>query len=361
MRRPWLPLVLVAGVVAAGAYWSRGSRTVPAAIPQAAPSAQTVTEPGRLAINQALDRLYPTEADHRFAVAPKPGEGEAPLAEIVAYRASKPIPHWHYITYGLSELGKKTSTDKSLSGFGVEYTLRLVDDSDQPPAWPMNLLRWIAKSVRETREPLDPSHSTNLPNGMLDQVSPGVEGLGFLKDADLGSIETPNGAVTFVNVIPLAHREWWLLGAWDFDRYLEAVRAQQGDLLWRVRRQSVLEADGGAELLARVARDGSSQAVDYTELAWTEREIVLDAPSRQAMVKFLRYRLAYGREAAIISGDRKATFSPGDWRMECSEKACALSVPKADAARLADTLANAKRGAVVTRPHGVQFRIDSTE
>lgn len=43
--------------------------------------------------------------------------------------------------------------------------------------------------------------------------------------------------------------------------------------------------------------------------------------------------------------------------MTCSEKSCALSVPKAEAKALADTLVNAKDGEIVTRPGGVRFRV----
>jgi hypothetical protein len=277
-----------------------------------------------------------SQREFRFKVSPEAGEQEAPLSEIAASRASKPVPHWHYVTHGLSE-------------FGVEYTLSLVDDSGEPPVWPMNLLRWVAKRVRQTHERFDPSHSTNLPKGLLDAVSPGVEGLGFVADPDLG--------VTFVNVIPLAKREWWLLGAWDFDKYLEALRQQQGDLLWRVGRTSVLDGERGQELLARVAHDGSSQSVDFAELAWTDHEMVLDPVTREVLGKFLRYRLAYGREAVVMSNQGKATLSPGDWRMDCTAKACTIVVPQSEAVPLADALAGAVDGAVIMRPNGLRFRI----
>jgi suppressor of fused-like protein len=364
----WLLVVGVLGVVGLSGCRSRPSSSAageheavvsaPAVSGAIAPDAN---EPGRHAINDALDRLYPKEHDFRSAVAAKPGEHEAPLAEVVAYRATKPVPHWHYVTYGLSELGAKTSKDPSLSGFGVEYTLRLVDDAKEPPVWPMNLLRWVATRVWETHQPFDPGHSANLPGGMLDTVSPDVEGLGFTTDADLGPLETPNGKVTFVNVVPLAHREWWLVGRWDFDRYLEAVRAAQGDLLWRVGRKSVLDGARGAELLARATREGSSQSIDFADLAWTERAITLDPVGREIMDKFLRYRLAFGRDATIVAGDRKATLAPGDWSMVCSAQTCTMHVPQAQAVALADALAAAPPGGVVTRPGGVRLEIDRTE
>ncbi len=130
------------------------------------------------AIDAALDRLYPTTRDLPFGMQPEPGEKEPPLAQVVAYRAKVPVPHWHYVTYGLTELGEKVSTDATLSGFGVEYTLRLVDESEQPPLWPIHLLRYLAKVTWESSHPYDPGHSMNLPTSMLEEYSKGVEGRG---------------------------------------------------------------------------------------------------------------------------------------------------------------------------------------
>src|SRR5690606_19875452 len=111
------------------------------------------------------------------------------------------------------------------SGFGLEYTLRLVDDSDEPPVWPMNLLRFIAHTVRDAGQPFEAQQSINLPEGILDAVSPGVEGLTFAADPQVEAIETPNGPVTFVTVMPLMQRELWLVRAWDINRYRDVLRA----------------------------------------------------------------------------------------------------------------------------------------
>src|SRR5690242_3506814 len=77
-------------------------------------------EPGRAAIDRALDRLYPGAVDHPMALKPAAGEKEPPLEEVVAYRLAKPSPHWLYVTYGLSDIGAKTNDDKNVSGFGIE-------------------------------------------------------------------------------------------------------------------------------------------------------------------------------------------------------------------------------------------------
>lgn len=36
---------------------------------------------------------------------------------------------WHFVTYGLSELYEKTSDNKEMSGFDMEFTFRLKKDN----------------------------------------------------------------------------------------------------------------------------------------------------------------------------------------------------------------------------------------
>ncbi|KAG1606612.1 hypothetical protein G6F45_013943 [Rhizopus arrhizus] len=50
-----------------------------------------------------------------------------------ASAADAPVPHWHYITYGFSELYAKESSDADASGYGSELTFRLAA-VDEPGA-----------------------------------------------------------------------------------------------------------------------------------------------------------------------------------------------------------------------------------
>lgn len=71
-------------------------------------------------------------------------------------------PHWHYITFGLSDLhgdGRVHQLDNSnekperLSGMGFELTFRLIkqnstnNENDKPPTWPANLLQALGLSA----------------------------------------------------------------------------------------------------------------------------------------------------------------------------------------------------------------------
>jgi hypothetical protein len=49
--------------------------------------------------------------------------GQDPLDGISVYWADAPVPHWHYITYGFSELYAKESSDAAASGYGFRADL----------------------------------------------------------------------------------------------------------------------------------------------------------------------------------------------------------------------------------------------
>ena len=41
------------------------------------------------------------------------------------WKSEHGIPHWHYVTYGFTELYEKKSEDPEVSGYGFELTFRL--------------------------------------------------------------------------------------------------------------------------------------------------------------------------------------------------------------------------------------------
>ena len=52
--------------------------------------------------------------------------GPDPIDGVSVYEHAGPPAHWHYVSYGLSELYRKESDDLELSGWGIELTFRLV-------------------------------------------------------------------------------------------------------------------------------------------------------------------------------------------------------------------------------------------
>jgi len=51
--------------------------------------------------------------------------GNDSLDRISVYTATEPMEHWHFVTYGFSELYEKEKEDPEHSGFGFELTFRL--------------------------------------------------------------------------------------------------------------------------------------------------------------------------------------------------------------------------------------------
>ncbi len=65
--------------------------------------------PGWEAITEACERIYPDQVApfHISTLVPSflsNDDSDDPLDGISVYRATQPRPHWHYVTYGLSDL-----------------------------------------------------------------------------------------------------------------------------------------------------------------------------------------------------------------------------------------------------------------
>ena len=94
--------------------------------------------PGWDAINAALDPLYAgQEPKHVGTIVPWMLGGADPLNGISAWKRLEPVPHWHFVTYGFSELYAKESDDPDISGYGFELTFRLACDpaEAEPASW----------------------------------------------------------------------------------------------------------------------------------------------------------------------------------------------------------------------------------
>src|SRR5262245_255913 len=82
-------------------------------------AAMSVT-PGWDAIDKHLQKIYPgPEPKHWGTIMRYSDGGPDPLDGISAYRVDDP-PHWHWVGFGLTELGPKQSKDKAVSGWGFE-------------------------------------------------------------------------------------------------------------------------------------------------------------------------------------------------------------------------------------------------
>lgn len=134
--------------------------------------------------------------------------GPDPLDGISAYRAEEPS-HWHFVTFGFSELNEKKSPNKDVSGWGFELSFRLLrsDTELTPPEWPVPFLQKLARYVFNTKSPFDDEHYIRMGGPITKDQPTKLEALVFTIDPQLGEIKTPNGRVKFLTPIGITAEE----------------------------------------------------------------------------------------------------------------------------------------------------------
>jgi len=208
-------------------------------------------QPGRTAIDRALAVMYhdPKSLLARFG----PAE-VSPLEEIRVY--AHPDGHWHYVTLGVSELGAKVSEDRERSGWGYELTLRLISAGGQskPAQWPVRALRQLAEYVYREKNPFQENHHMDL-GGPVDEEAPAIRAFAFTRDPGLGTIETPNGKLTFLQVVGLRADENELVARWSVKSFIEVLAQRAPLLATRADRASLLDDRELGPLLRRRANE----------------------------------------------------------------------------------------------------------
>lgn len=161
--------------------------------------------PGWDAIEAAVEEhLDPEGSPLHWSTGVLPGQDG--VYGISAYR----LPGvWFFVTFGLTELYEKESDDPAVSGWGIELTMRTprVPAEEQPPGWPLVLLRQLGAYVFTNGSPFGPGH--RLDPGTTITGSPGTRlmAVAFTSDVRLPPIHTPNGSVEFVQVVGITTAE----------------------------------------------------------------------------------------------------------------------------------------------------------
>ena len=163
------------------------------------------TAAGWDAIDSALGRLYGDQVPRHVGYAPGRAFGSV-LQGCSAYRAEG---HWHYVTYGLSNIfDEDEGENDGFSGWGYELTWRVRDltSDEQPPGWPFTILQRLAKWAAEA--PLLLEEGTRLHIGgpvsgfpHPDGPDTGLTGVLLGIDPQLVEISTVNGRVTFLQFV----------------------------------------------------------------------------------------------------------------------------------------------------------------
>ena len=279
--------------------------------------------PGWEAIDAAVEPLYPgQEPRHWATTVPSILGGKDPLQGISAYSASGPL-HWHFVTYGFSELYGKEWSHSEVSGFGFELTFRLRrDEGEEPPPWVCNFLQNLARYVFSTRCGFDSGNLMDLRGPIALDVETEIRGIAFIEDPELPTIATPNGRLRFLQVVGLTGDELSASKSWSASKFLELIAAHDPKSITDLDRGSLLELPAVAEAVKTgIEVDGSSTAFMFVSaLSWRqERRILrsrktvlfLGTKAIQDLGPLLLGRLPHERSLGLIGPQSQLLFEPG--------------------------------------------------
>lgn len=162
-------------------------------------------------IDKELLKIYPKQEPMHFA----PNlyyalGGEDPLDGISVYKSDKQAKHFHFVTYGFSELYyDEESAGSEFSKYGFELTFRLkMNDESDNIHWACNLLQNLAKYVFKSGKWFDEYHFIPANGPIRRDFDTEITALAFVLDPELGKIETPHGEVMFLQMVGLTTKEY---------------------------------------------------------------------------------------------------------------------------------------------------------
>lgn len=277
------------------------------------------------AIDAKCKALYGEQKGSHFGVkVPYVLGGPDPLDQVSVYQSkSGGIPHWHYITYGLTELYEKESDYAEESGYGFELSSRLEDKGEQtPPTWPVSLLQNLARYVFKSGNVFKANEHMDANGPICLASDTKLTAFGFDIDPELGDMDTPYGHMEFIQVIPYTKEELEYTMLWFSDKFIKAYRKYNPMAVAVLDRDSYMSIpEFKAEIEAGIEQDGSSTGMFYMDGAtmelretegWKYLYFSIGAKNIKKLANLLNARLPKGRDFYIQTPDMGIAFQPSD-------------------------------------------------
>lgn len=279
------------------------------------------------AIERAMSKIYgDQEPKHYGTLIPYMLGGRDPLDGISAYKAERPYPHWHFVTFGFSELYDKESDDPERSGYGFELTFRLArgETEEEPPAWAMNLLQNMGRYVFKSGNVFRNGDYLDANGPICLGADTKLTALAFVRDPELPALDTPNGQVEFLQMVGITGCELEAMQTWNTLGMLNACEEHMPNYITDLSRDSFMRVPAVAEAVQRgMERDGSSTGFLYVDqLGWepAKRRLLGKTPAalrlgaKQAGIvgKLLEGRILKGKSLSMTGPDVRVVFEPGE-------------------------------------------------
>jgi hypothetical protein len=275
------------------------------------------------AIDGALGKIYGSqEPKHYGTVVPYFLGGNDPLAGISVYEREEPVPHWHFITYGFTELYEKEWENPDYSGYGFELTFRLKKDKleTEPPAWALNFLQNLARYVFSSGNYFAAGHYLNANGPIAIGTDSLIRAIAFVEDPELPELETPNGKVEFLQVVGITVDEEEAIKCWNSSGFLKLIDKYIPLYITDLNRKSLLNEEEIQKLVdLGIERDGSSTGTLFNDkLNWIEKKglftgksytLVFGALQAPTIGKVLKGRIPKERELVLVGNEKNITIS----------------------------------------------------
>lgn len=283
------------------------------------------------AIDQRMAGIYgEQEPKHYGTLLPYSLGGQDPLDGISAYKSESGVPHWHFVTYGFSELYAKESDMAEHSGYGFELTFRLTrsEEEEEPPAWALNLLQNMGRYVFNSGNIFRSGDYLDANGPICLGSDTHLTALAFIQDPELPPMDTPNGNVEFLQMVGITRDEMEAMQTWNTLGVLRVGLKHFPQYVTDLERGSVLLHPDVSEAVSKgMEEEGSSTGYLYVDqLAWTpgkkslfsKTPSILSLGAKQAGIigKLLRGRILKGKSLTLVGPEIRAVFEPGT-QAEC--------------------------------------------
>ncbi|MWV43138.1 suppressor of fused domain protein [Paenibacillus sp. HJL G12] len=278
------------------------------------------------AIGQQLAKIYgDQEPKHYGTLLSYALGGQDPLDGISAYKSETPVPHWHFVTYGFTELYDKESDLAEESGYGFELTLRLVrsPDEEEPPAWALNLLQNMGRYVFNSGNVFRSGDYLDANGPICLGSDTQLTALAFVCDPELPAMDTPNGRMVFLQMVGITGDELEAMQTWNTLGLLKAGLNHIPHYITDLTRGSLLRnPDVSGAVEKGMEEEGSSTGFLYVDqLAWapgkkslfSKSPAVLRLGAKQAGIigKLLLGRILKGKSLRLVGPGISVSFEPG--------------------------------------------------
>ncbi|QIK60446.1 suppressor of fused domain protein [Dysgonomonas sp. HDW5A] len=168
---------------------------------------------GWLAIDKKIEEIYAGQNPRHYA---PPLHyilgGRDPLDGTSIYDSQKQDFHRHFVSYGMSELYyNEDAASGEFSKWGFEFTFRLkpFEEDEQDPVWVIQVMNNLARYVFESGKWFEENHfiPANGPIRTETKSEVGIVGVAFALDPELGTITTPHGKLSFLQMVGITSSE----------------------------------------------------------------------------------------------------------------------------------------------------------